>query len=54
MVGAALADMRRLLESLPDNPDPDDVVRFRGASVDLVSDRVKHFEQLVEDGSDAL
>lgn len=33
-------DLRELLESLPEQPTPDDVVRFRGKSIALVDQRI--------------
>jgi hypothetical protein len=43
-----IRDLRALLESLPDSPTPDDVVRLRGDSVDLVNSRMQQFKQLME------
>ena len=44
-----VSDLRALLESLPDNPSPDDLVRFRGASAEMVSGRMKGYQDQLED-----
>lgn len=41
-------DMREILESLPENPTPDEILRSRGASVDMVKKRISNLNQLVE------
>ena len=48
LLEGGLRDMRTLLESLPANPDPEDVVRFRGASAALITDRMAQFKNDVE------
>lgn len=47
MLGGGLSDIRGLLEDLPDSPTPDDVVRFRGASVEKAHARVSSLRDLV-------
>lgn len=43
------SDLRRLLEGLPDAPTASDVVRFRGASVDIVHQRLESLKRLEND-----
>lgn len=40
IVSDGVRDLRELLETLPPNPTPDDVVRFRGNSIALVDQRI--------------
>ena len=44
-------DMRMLLESVPENPTEEDLIRSRGASADLVKKRISNLSKLV-DGDD--
>jgi len=44
-------DMRQLLELLPENPSPEDIVRSRGASVAKVKERIANL-QILGDSSD--
>lgn len=44
LLSEGLSDVRALLESIPDDPSPDDILRFRGASAELASARVNHFK----------
>ena len=48
LLSPGLRDVRLLLESLPDDPTPDDLVRLRGASADLVADRVDRYQSQIE------
>jgi len=41
-------DMRELLELLPENPSPEDIVRSRGASVAKVKERIANLQILGE------
>jgi len=49
LLAQGVHDLRELLESLPDEPSPDDIVRFRGASADLAKGRMEHFQSQLED-----
>lgn len=40
ILAEGVRDLRQLLESLPEHPTPDDVVRFRGNSIALVDQRI--------------
>lgn len=40
MIADAIHDFRQLVESLPPEPDTEDVKRFRGKSADLILHRV--------------
>jgi len=51
LINSPVHDMRVLLESIPDNPSPEDIIRSRGASADLVKKRLTEINQLV-DGDD--
>lgn len=47
LLAEGVGDLRALLESLPDNPSPDDIVRFRGESAALVDSRVASCRSLL-------
>lgn len=47
----AAADVRRLLEVIPESPQPADAVRFRGDSVEVVKQRLASLQQVL-DGTD--
>jgi len=49
MLGEAVPDMRKLLEQVPLNPEPADVVRFRGESAGVVRQRIESLRALDED-----
>jgi hypothetical protein len=49
MLSTPLADMRALVETVPDNPNPDDMVRARGKSNELVTRRVASYRKLEGD-----
>lgn len=42
-------DLRCLMETLPNNPTPEDVLRSRGASVDLISKRLEEYSVAADD-----
>lgn len=42
-------DMRSLLEGLPENPTKADIIRSRGASVDLIQERMTSMKRLDND-----
>ena len=42
MLSSAASDLRRLLEGVPENPTPEDVLRCRGASAKLIDDRIQN------------
>lgn len=46
---APVGDMRAMLDQLPLNPTPADVVRFRGASAEVVRDRLTNLQGIADD-----
>lgn len=44
-----LRDFRMLLESLPPEPDDQDMIRFRGASANVISSRIAAIQQDIQD-----
>ena len=48
LLSEGVHDLRKLLESLPDDPTPCDLVRFRGESVALAESRIQHFQDQLE------
>ena len=48
LLAQGVGDLRSLMEALPDNPSPEDVVRFRGASTELAEGRINHFRSQLE------
>jgi len=44
-----VTDLRNLLETLPEHPTPEDVVRFRGASAELAEGRIENFRSQLEE-----
>ena len=49
LLGEVLPDMRALLDAVPLNPEPLDIVRFRGASADIVRKRLGEVHELDSD-----
>lgn len=49
VVGGPLADLRALFESLPPNPTPEDVLRFRGKSEDVINRRLENLRDMSSD-----
>ncbi len=49
LLAEPVGDMRRLLEELPAHPSPDDVVRARGRSHELVEQRLEGLRRLEND-----
>lgn len=49
LLGETVPHIRHVLEQVPVNPTPADVVRFRGASADIVRERLDSIRQLDED-----
>lgn len=45
----ALQMMRSMLEQVPLNPSPDDVLRFRGESADLVREKIESLREMSDD-----
>lgn len=45
----ALNVMRKLLEQVPLNPTPDDVLRFRGESADIVKQKIESIRGMGDD-----
>lgn len=45
----ALGFMRQLLDTVPVNPTPEDVVRFRGESAGVVRQRVEQLKGIADD-----
>jgi len=46
---APVADMRALLEAVPLDPTPADMVRYRGASAEIVKDRLLNLQGIADD-----
>ena len=49
LLSGPVGEVRRLLDQLPLNPTPADVVRFRGASVEVVKDRLTNLQGIADD-----
>ena len=49
LLAEGIGDVRQLLESLPDEPTPDDLVRFRGESARLAESRVHRLRDMLGD-----
>ena len=49
LLAAPVHDMRAMLDQLPLNPTPADVVRFRGASAEVVRDRLSNLQGIADD-----
>jgi len=49
LLSAPVADMRAMLDQLPLNPTPADVVRYRGASAEVVKDRLTNLQGIADD-----
>lgn len=49
LLGDALPPMRELLEQVPIDPTPADVVRFRGSSAAIVRERLDSVRSLADD-----
>jgi len=48
-MGEAVSDMRRILEVIPPNPTPADLLRMRGQSEELVRQRVESLKGMSDD-----
>lgn len=46
LLAETVPPMRKLLEQVPINPSPSDVVRFRGASADIIRERLESLRAL--------
>lgn len=53
LVGELLAEpvavFKGIMESIPEDPTPEDVLRFRGQSVDLIRDRIAQLKFATDD-----
>lgn len=49
LLGDVLPDMRTVLDAIPLSPEPLDMVRFRGASADIVRKRLDEVQELDSD-----
>ena len=49
LLNESVADLRQLLEAVPERPDKGDVLRFRGQSEALVSERMDSLRRLDND-----
>lgn len=49
LLSGAASDLRKLLEQVPLNPTPEDMVRFRGSSVNVVRERIESVKELGDD-----
>jgi len=46
----AVADLKALLEGIPEDPNERDIKRFKGASIDLINERLQGLEEIRKDG----
>lgn len=44
-----LSDLAKLISQVPDNPSQDQILRLRGASVDLIEERMESLRRLDND-----
>lgn len=44
-----LCDLRVLVESVPKNPSPDDIIRAKGRSIALIEERVTNAKGIADD-----
>lgn len=51
LLTTGIGPLRELLETLPQHPTPDDLVRFRGASAEVAQARINALQTLI-DGDD--
>lgn len=53
LIGQILPDglgvMRGLLVDVPENPTPEDIIQFRGSSVDQIRSRIDHLKGMADD-----
>lgn len=49
LLATPLADLRSLVEMVPDNPSQDDLLRARGKSNELITDRLQSYRKLEGD-----
>lgn len=49
LLATPLADLRSLVELVPDNPSQDDLLRARGKSNELITDRLQSYRKLEGD-----
>lgn len=49
LLGDVLPDMRTVLDAIPLSPEPLDMVRFRGASAEIVRKRLDEVQELDSD-----
>jgi len=50
LASQAVSDLRALLEEMPEDPNERDVKRFKGASIDLINERLQGLEEIRKDG----
>lgn len=49
LLGSALHDLRSLVEMVPDNPSPDELLRARGKSNEMIATRLRSYRKLEGD-----
>jgi len=49
LLGEAVADLRRLMESVPEQPSDGDMLRLRGESKDLIEARIGNLQGMSDD-----
>lgn len=49
LLADGVSEMRRLIELVPPNPTPQDLIRMRGASVDSVRERLGSLRSMSDD-----
>lgn len=49
VLGGSIADMRALIELIPENPTPADALRYRGESAELIRQRLASLQGIAHD-----
>lgn len=49
LMAESVPELVRLLEEIPENPTPGDVLRFRGRSQQVIDERFEHARRLKDD-----
>lgn len=49
ILGEAIPTLVSLLQTIPENPEPGDALRFRGQSAELIRERLDHLRDMSDD-----